>query len=102
LPSIFEDTLVVVGLNIVGALFSSSLAAFGFARIQFTGTEFPVWPGACHHDDPHHRAAHSAVLRLAPDWAYNTLYPLIVPAFFVNGFFIFLLRQFFTTIPPGI
>ena len=29
----------------------------------------------------------------------NTLWPLIVPAFFGDAFFIFLLRQFFRTIP---
>ena len=30
----------------------------------------------------------------------NTYFPLIVPAFFGNAFYIFLLRQFFMTIPP--
>lgn len=30
---------------------------------------------------------------------YNTYFPLTVPAFFLDGFYIFLLRQFFVTIP---
>ncbi len=95
----FKNTLIVVGLNIVGALFSSSFAAFGFARIKFTGRDF--WFGLVIST-----MMIPATVLLIPQFfgwqligAYNTFYPLIVPSFFINAFFIFLLKQFFSTIP---
>jgi multiple sugar transport system permease protein len=33
---------------------------------------------------------------------YDSLLPLIIPSFFGNAFYIFLIRQFFLTIPPDI
>jgi multiple sugar transport system permease protein len=95
----FKNTLIVVGLNIIGSLFSASFAAFGFARINFTGRNFLFGLVLSTMMIP-------ATVLLIPQFfgwravgAYDTLYPLIVPAFFINGFFIFLLKQFFSTIP---
>ena len=91
----FFNTLFLVVLNGIGNIFSSSMAAFGFSRIKFKGRNLMfglvistmMLPGT---------------VLLIPQFfgwkllgAYDTFYPLFVQSFFINAFFIFLLRQFF-------
>ena len=82
-----------------GTVLSSSLVAYSFARIDWKGRN----------------AVFAIVLAtmMVPDWVrlvplfvifktlgwINTFNPLVVPAFFGNAFFIFLLRQFFLSLP---
>ncbi|WP_251028933.1 carbohydrate ABC transporter permease [Bacillus sp. ISL-18] len=95
----FLNTIILVVLNVVGAVISNSFIAFGFSRIQFKTRNFwfgfvlmtLMLPGA---------------VMLIPQFigwkavgAYNTYIPLVLPAFFGNAFFIFLLRQFYASIP---
>lgn len=93
------NTLVICGLSVLGAVFSNSLVAYSFAKIKWPGRDFlfililatlmlpaqvtmiPVF----------------TIFKTA-GWV-NTIKPLIVPAFLGNAFFIFLLRQFFRSIP---
>lgn len=93
------NTIVIAGLAMLGAVFSSPLAAYGLSRIR--------WPG---------RGALFGVtlatlflpafVTLIPlfliyrtiGWVGTPL-PLIVPHWFGDAFYIFLLRQFFMTIP---
>ena len=95
----YVNTVVVVGSCVVGAVLSNISIAYAFARLEFPGKRIMF-------------AASMATLmlpvsvQLIPlflEWnligGVNTLYPLIVPAFFGNAFFIFLLVQFFRTIP---
>jgi ABC-type glycerol-3-phosphate transport system permease component len=95
-----KNSLLVVGLVVLGTVLSCSLAAYGFARLRFPGRDviFIVLISAM---------IMPSFATLIPQFIlfqkigwYNTLYPLIVPAFFGNAFFIFLLRQFFLTISP--
>lgn len=83
----------------LGTVLSSSLVAYSFARLQWKGRD----------------ALFAIVLAtlMVPDWVrlvplfvvfktlgwINTFNPLVVPAFFGNAFFIFLLRQFFLALP---
>lgn len=95
----FLNSVIVSVLNIVGSILSCSLAAYGFARLRFPGREalFSVLLASM---------MVPFVVRLVPlflifrrlGWI-NTLYPLIVPAFLGTPFFIFIMRQFFRTIP---
>jgi multiple sugar transport system permease protein len=96
----FANTLVIVVLNLVGALLTASMAGFAFARLRFPGRG--VLFGICLATlmVPH-------VVVLIPqfilfrtlDWVGTNL-PLWVPSFFGgSGFMIFLSRQFFMTIP---
>jgi multiple sugar transport system permease protein len=93
------NTLIIVGGNIVGTLFSCSLVAYAFARVRFRGREFLF---------------NLLIITLLVPWQtlmipqflmffhlgwYGTYLPLIVPAFFGNAFFIFLIRQYMRTIP---
>ena len=91
--------IIAIGV-ITGNLISNTLVAYGFARLRFPGrdilfiilisTTMIPW-----------------MVTLVPvfilfhklHWA-NTFLPLIVPAYFGTPFYIFLLRQFFRSIPP--
>lgn len=95
----FINTSIITFLSVIGQLISSSLVAFGFARLKARGkdllfllvlstmmipsqiTMIPIF-----------------VLFKLLNWV-DTFKPLIIPNFFGGAFFIFLLRQFYMTIP---
>lgn len=95
----FFNTSVITGTVLVGTLLSSSLVAYGFSRLRFRGRDFlfalclstMMLPGQVTMIP-----LYMAFARLG--WI-DTFYPLIVPAFFGSPLSIFLLRQFFLTIP---
>ncbi len=93
------NTLLLSGLSIIGTLLSSSLVAFSFARLRWPGRDilFVILLATM--------MVPSAVTMMpvflifrAAGWI-DTLRPLWVPTFFGSAFNIFLLRQFFMTIP---
>jgi multiple sugar transport system permease protein len=96
----FLNTLIIVVLTVFGATFSAALCAYGFARLRFRGRE-PLFvillatmmiPGQV-------TMIPIYILFKELGWI-NTFLPLIVPAWFGGGAFsIFLLRQFFRSIP---
>jgi multiple sugar transport system permease protein len=96
------NSLIICAFSVIGALFSSSFVAYGLSRINwplrtplfviilstlmipFYVTMIPLF-----------------TLFRTMGWV-NTYLPLIVPAFFGIPIYIFLLRQFFMTIPMDI
>ena len=94
-----RNSVILVVLNVLGQLFACSLVAYGFARLEFYGRGFlfalllatMMLPGQV-------TMIPQFVLWKDLGW-YNTLRPLWVPSWFGAAFFIFLLRQFFMTIP---
>lgn len=98
----FQNTLIIAVLVIIGDLISCSLVAYGFARFRFPGREvlFMILLSTL---------MLPFIIRLIPLFVFfqqigwiNTFYPLVVPAFFGTPFFIFLMRQFFLTIPSDL
>jgi ABC-type glycerol-3-phosphate transport system permease component len=95
----FRNSLLVSASVIVGTVLSNSLAAYGFARLRMPGRDkifmlllsTLMVPGAV-------LIIPQFVMFQRLHWV-NTYRPLIVPAFFGGPFSVFLLRQFFTTIP---
>jgi multiple sugar transport system permease protein len=93
------NTLILSALSIVGTVLSSSLVAFSFARLRWPGRDLlfvillatMMLPGA----------VTMMPVFLIFRWLgwIDTLRPLWVPAFLGSAFNIFLLRQFFLTIP---
>lgn len=94
-----RNSVFISAMVIIGTVLSNSLAAYGFARLRMPGRDaiFVVLlstlmlPG---------------IVTLIPQFLVyhrlhwvNTYYPLIVPAFFGSALYIFMLRQFFLTIP---
>lgn len=94
-----KNTLTLEVLMITGRLLSCVVVAYGFARLEAPGKNF--WfgvllatfmlPGAV-------ILIPKYILFNQLGWV-NTYLPLVVPAWFGESFAIFLLRQFFMTIP---
>jgi ABC-type glycerol-3-phosphate transport system permease component len=94
------NTLTITAFTLAGTVVSCSLVAYGFARGQFPGRDAlfalllstMMLPG---------------IVTLIPlflvfkslGWI-NTFLPLIVPSYFASPFYVFLLRQFFMSLPP--
>jgi len=94
------NTLKIVVLNVVAVVFSSSFVAYGFARIRFPGRDF--WFGVVLATLflPYAVLIVPSFMIFSRLGWVDTILPLTVPLFFGGGAFnIFLLRQFFRTIP---
>lgn len=95
----FKNTLFITIVDVIGALVSSAMVAYGFARIRFRFKN--IWfatvilslllPGEIIRI-PQYIIFHKL------DWV-NTFLPLIVPSFFGSAFFVFLILQFIRTLP---
>jgi len=96
----FKNSLVIALFSIVGTLVSNTPVAYAFARLKFPGRDIlfvlilstmmlpiqvTIIPIYLFFNDFLH-------------WG-NTFLPLIIPTFFANAYDVFLLRQFFRTIP---
>lgn len=93
------NTVYISILSIVGTLLSSSLVAYSFARLRWPGRDTlfvmllatMMLPGAV-------TMIPVYLVFRALDWI-DTLRPLWIGSFFAGAFNVFLLRQFFMTIP---
>ncbi len=94
------NTLFIVGLNLIAILFSASLCAYGFARIRFWGRDFWFILVLSTMMVPYFvLMVPQFVIFSRLGWV-DTFRPLTIPFFFGGGAFnIFLLRQFFRTLP---
>lgn len=93
------NTLIIVFFNIIGGVMSNSFIAYGFAKINFKGKNF--WFGivlATMMIPGFVTLVPTYVIFSKLHWV-DTYLPLIVPAFFGNAFHIFMMRQFYNTIP---
>jgi multiple sugar transport system permease protein len=94
-----SNSLLVALLGVVGTVFSSSLVAYGLSRVPWKGREtlFKITLATMMVPFPVLMIPLYSVFREL-GWV-GTLLPLWVPAWFGGAFNIFLLRQFFITIP---
>lgn len=98
-PRLMWNTTFYAIMTEIGVLISCTLVAFGFARFRFPGRDVLFLmliatiflPG---------------FVTLIPTYAFfqrigwvGTWLPLIVPSFFANAYDVFLLRQYFMTMP---
>ncbi|MEM7532818.1 MAG: carbohydrate ABC transporter permease [Chloroflexota bacterium] len=93
------NTVLVTVPSVIGAVISNALSAYGFARIRWPGRDLVF--------------AMVLATLILPDFVtfiplylvfrnlnwINSYLPLIVPTFLGSPFFIFLLRQFFMSLP---
>lgn len=96
----FFNSLIVASSVTVGVLLSSSMVAYAFARLKFRGRDrlFVIMLSTMM-VPPIITLIPSYLLFAKLHWV-NTFLPLTVPAWFGGGAFnIFLLRQFFMSIP---
>jgi multiple sugar transport system permease protein len=96
----FLNTIIITAVNVAGTLLAGSFCAFGFSRIKFKGQSLIFGCVISSMMLP-------SAVTLIPTFigwrmlgAYGTFLPLTVPVWFGGGAFnIFLLRQFFKSIP---
>ncbi len=97
-----KNTAVIVTLVMIGTLLSCSFSAYGFARLRAPGRDVIFLIVLATMMLP------SAVTLVPTYIAFNKLgwinsiLPLVAPAFFGAPFYIFLLRQFYLSIPKEI
>ena len=89
----------LVVLNVIGTVFSCSLVAFAFARLQWPGRNFCFGLMLATMMIPAQVTMIPYFLIMKHLGWYNTLNPLWIVSFFGNAFNIFLLRQFMKGIP---
>jgi multiple sugar transport system permease protein len=96
----FWNTTLVTGLALLGQLISSSLVAFGFARLRFPGRDVLFLVLLATIMIPYQvTLIPTFILFRSLGWL-DTFAPLIVPYWLGGGaFFIFLLRQFYMRLP---
>ncbi|MGA2602647.1 MAG: carbohydrate ABC transporter permease [Verrucomicrobiia bacterium] len=97
-----KNTLILCVLTVVGTVASSSLAAYGFARIDWRGRDkvFMLCLATMMVPFPVVMVPIYCLFRWL-GWI-GTLKPLWVGSFFAGAFNVFLLRQFFMTIPKDL
>ncbi len=95
-----RNSLSVTGLAIVGQIVSTTLVAYGFARFRFPGRDFLFMVVLSTMILPFEVLLIPQFLIFRELGWLDSYKPLIVPFYFGAGpFFIFLMRQFFLTIP---
>lgn len=95
-----KNTLFLVTMNEIAVLVTASFCAYGFARVKFKGREFWFTVLLAVMMLPN-------IVLMVPQFVIfsrlrwiDTFLPLVIPPFFGGGAFnIFLLRQFFRSIP---
>ena len=94
-----RNSALLVVINMIGELLVSSMVAYSFARLRWPGRNIcfvlmlatMMLPNAV-------TMVPLFIVFKQLGWI-NTFFPLTVPAFLGHPFYIFLLRQFYTTIP---
>jgi multiple sugar transport system permease protein len=93
------NTMIIVITTTIGVIVSCTLVAYGFSRFRAPGLNilFLILLSTI---------MLPAQVTLIPQFVffkkigwYDTFLPLIIPAFFANAWDVFLLRQFFMTVP---
>jgi multiple sugar transport system permease protein len=95
----FRNSVLLVVVNVTGAVLSSSFIAFGFARLKFPGRN--LWFGLLLSTMmlPYTVLMIPQFVGWVKIGAYNTFIPLMIPSFFGSAFNVFLVRQFYHSIP---
>ncbi|MFB3895438.1 MAG: carbohydrate ABC transporter permease [bacterium] len=96
------NTVYISLMSIIGITFSCSLVAYSFARLRWPGRDATFLILLTTMMLPAQVIMIPVFLIFTKLGWVNTLKPLWVPAFLGNAFFIFLLRQFFLTIPTDL
>jgi ABC-type glycerol-3-phosphate transport system permease component len=97
-----RNTLILCAGVVTGTLLSSALPAYGFARLRWRGRDALFLVMLATIMLPSQVTLLPVFLMFRRLGWTGTFLPLIVPSFFGSAFSIFLLRQFFLTIPQDL
>lgn len=97
------NTAFITAFAMTGQILSASAVAYGFSRFRFPGREGLFFVVLSTMMLPWQVTIVPTFLLFRSLGWINTYFPLIIPSFFGGGaFYIFLLRQFFLTIPKDL
>jgi multiple sugar transport system permease protein len=99
-PAMLRNTLIIILVGEVGVLVSSIICAYGFARFSLPGGNliFYILIATILIPDKITTLPTYFVYVIFFHWR-GTIYPILLPLFFGNAVYIFLLRQNFRSIP---
>jgi ABC-type glycerol-3-phosphate transport system permease component len=95
-----RNSLIVALPSVVGTVVSSALVAYSFARLRWWGRDYLFAVTLAMMMLPSQVTLIPTYILFRTLGWLDTWFPLIVPSLFGAPFYIFLLRQFFLTIPP--
>jgi multiple sugar transport system permease protein len=98
-PRLLFNTATVAVLSTIGAVFSAALVAYGFARFRFPGKNIIFVILIATIILPFQVTLIPTYVIFTKLGWNGTWLPLIIPHFFANAFNVFLLRQYFMSIP---
>lgn len=98
----YKNSLIIAALATFGVVLSSSFISFGLARYNARAKNVIFMIIISTLLLPYPALIIPQFLVFKNFGWIDTYLPLIVPAFFGNAYFIFLLRQFFTTLPDDL
>jgi ABC-type glycerol-3-phosphate transport system permease component len=93
------NTLYIASMTIFGHLLSCTLVAYAFARLRAPGKDMLFLILLATMMLPYPVTMVPIYIGFESVGWVNTFLPLIIPAFFGSPFYIFLMRQFFLTLP---
>lgn len=95
---VWNSTYLSLG-NVVGSIVSNTIVAYAFARLRFRGSKVLFLIVLSTMMLPQQVTMIPLFILFSKLGWINSYKPLIIPQFFANAFYVFMLRQFFTTIP---
>ncbi|WP_116232620.1 carbohydrate ABC transporter permease [Paenibacillus sp. VMFN-D1] len=96
------NTLLTTIIPIIGTVLSCSLVGYAFARLRVKGSGLMFLLVLSTMLLPGEVTMIPQFILFKKLGMLDTLYPLIVPAFFGSPFYIFLFRQFYSRLPVGL
>ena len=93
------NSFYLSGMNVIGSLLSNTIVAYAFARLRFRGSRVLFLLVLSTMMLPQQVTMIPLFILFSKLGWINSYNPLIVTQFFGNAFYVFMLRQFFTTIP---
>jgi multiple sugar transport system permease protein len=96
------NTAIITGASILGAVISNPIIAYGFSRIDWPGRDkvFFIVLATVFVPAP---VLYVALFEIFAQLSLiDTFWPLILPMWFGNAFWIFLMRQFFMQVPKDL
>jgi ABC-type glycerol-3-phosphate transport system permease component len=98
-PRYFLNSLIICALTISGHLVSGSLAAFGFARLRFPGRNVFFMLLLSTLMIPFYAYMIPRFMIIRAIGLYDTLFGVALPYLFGGPLYIFLMRQYFMSLP---
>ncbi|MFD0712521.1 carbohydrate ABC transporter permease [Paenibacillus sp. GCM10027626] len=95
----YKNSLIVAVVTVIGTVLSSSFVAFGFARYRTKASGFMFMLVLSTLMLPYPAIMIPQFLLFMNLGLHDSLLPLILPSFFGSAYMIFLLKQFFSTMP---